>query len=241
VLSALIAGAVFVEWTMMTSNGRDVVHAAVSGAGLAALLAGMAWGMEPWLALAVLAAAIVLSALSAAAFRAGAWFTWGVVYAGLFGIALASVRGDTAWGLVAILYLFAVVWITDIAAYFVGRRLGGPKLAPSISPGKTWSGAIGDALGAMAAGAAVVVAAGLETVWYFAVLALGLSIVSQAGDLFESAVKRRFGAKDSSHLIPGHGGVMDRVDGLAAAAVALYVIAAAASGLTDPAARLFAG
>lgn len=240
ILSALIAGVVFLEWAMMTGGGRQMAHAAVSGAGLAAVLAGMAYGMSPWLVPAVLAASIVLSGLSAAAFRAGSWFTWGVVYAGLFGIALAAVRGSGTPGLVAILFLFAVVWVTDVAAYFVGRRLGGPKLAPSISPGKTWSGAIGGTVFGTIAGVLVAAAAGLYETWPYIMLGLTLSVISQAGDLLESAIKRRFGVKDSSNLIPGHGGVMDRVDGLAAAAIALYLVGLAVSGADDPAAGLFA-
>ncbi len=128
------------------------------------------------------------------------------------------------------------MWATDIFAYFVGRAVGGPKLAPHISPGKTWSGAIGGT-------AAAVIAAALVGLWLpqsstlLGLLALALSVVSQAGDLFESWVKRRAGVKDSSHLIPGHGGVMDRVDGLVAAAVALYLIGAAAGGIGHPGGR----
>ena len=131
-------------------------------------------------------------------------------------------RGGDQAGLIAILFLFAVVWATDILAYFVGRALGGPKLAPSISPGKTWSGAVGGALGGRCSPAWRL---RRRTGWGGrgpALVALLLAIVSQFGDLFESFVKRRSGVKDSSHIIPGHGGVMDRVDGLVAAAFTLY-------------------
>src|SRR5690606_13899764 len=121
----------------------------------------------------------------------------------------------------------AVVWVTDILAYFVGKAVGGPKLAPSISPGKTWSGAIGGAAGGTLAG--LIVAQFVPTTAGMAVIcvaALALSVVSQAGDLFESSLKRRFSVKDSGRIIPGHGGVMDRVDGLVAAAFALYLAGA---------------
>ena len=119
-------------------------------------------------------------------------------------------------GLFLIGWTFAVVWFTDIAAYFTGRALGGPKLMPSVSPKKTWSGALGGALagtaGGMAVWALMPATAGLG---FGVVLAISLaaSVVSQAGDLFESAIKRRFGTKDSSRLIPGHGGFLDRLDG----------------------------
>ncbi|TIP17063.1 MAG: phosphatidate cytidylyltransferase, partial [Mesorhizobium sp.] len=145
-------------------------------------------------------------------------------YASLSGLSLAYLRGDSHSGLIAILFLFSVVWATDIAAYFVGRAVGGPKLAPSISPGKTQSGALGGAVGGIAAGLVLAIAAGAGNLTMLGLVALALSIVSQIGDLFESWVKRRHGCKDSSNLIPGHGGVMDRVDGLVAAAFALYVI-----------------
>ena len=124
------------------------------------------------------------------------------------------------FGFVAIIFLFAVVWATDIAAYFVGRAIGGPKLAPRVSPNKTWSGAIGGLRGRRAgSGAGRAVQRRRRLRWSAVVVAIALSIAAQAGDLFESAFKRRFGAKDASGLIPGHGGLMDRLDGFVAAAV----------------------
>ena len=135
-------------------------------------------------------------------------------------------RLDQVWGFVALILILLVVWVTDIGGYFAGRGIGGPKLWPRVSPKKTWAGAIGGFA------ASLVVAAGFVAVGFGKVqppptLKLGpillvgavLSIVSQLGDLFESAVKRRFGVKDSSQLIPGHGGLMDRLDGFVAAAV----------------------
>jgi phosphatidate cytidylyltransferase len=137
------------------------------------------------------------------------------------------------------LFLFATVWATDILAYFVGRAIGGPKLAPSISPGKTWSGAIGGAVAGAAAGLVVAAAMGSASLAWIGLIAIVLSVVSQAGDLFESSVKRRNGVKDSGSLIPGHGGVMDRVDGLVAAAFALYVIGWLTGSADNPAQALF--
>ncbi|MER9183789.1 phosphatidate cytidylyltransferase, partial [Mesorhizobium sp. M0767] len=137
------------------------------------------------------------------------------------------------------LFLFAVVWATDIFAYFVGRSIGGPRLAPSISPGKTRSGALGGVVGGVVAGLLLAAVAGTGNLVVLGVVALVLSIVAQAGDLFESWVKRRHGRKDSGTLIPGHGGIMDRVDGLVAAAFALYVIGWISATADHPAQGLF--
>lgn len=149
----------------------------------------------------------------------------GLFYAGATGLALAAIRGDDQPGLYAMFFIFAVVWATDILAYFVGRALGGPKLAPSISPGKTWSGAIGGAVSAVAAGVLLAHFLFPGTEILAAGLAFVLSACSQSGDLFESFIKRKFGVKDSSRLIPGHGGVMDRVDGLIFACFAASLLA----------------
>jgi phosphatidate cytidylyltransferase len=133
-------------------------------------------------------------------------------------------------GLIAVLWLFAVVWSTDIAAFYCGRAFGGPLLWPAISPKKTWSGATGGTLAAIVAGCAVVYAAGIALHPAHALVALVVSIASQAGDLFESAIKRRFHVKDASQLIPGHGGVMDRLDGFVAAATVALAIGGARGG-----------
>ncbi|MFC4625289.1 phosphatidate cytidylyltransferase [Daeguia caeni] len=171
--------------------------------------------------------------------RGRAWPAAGLLYCGASAASLALLRGDEPFGFTAIIFLFAVVWSTDIAAYFNGRALGGPKLAPRFSPNKTWSGAIGGAAAAVAGGilvASLVVEPGN---WLVPLLALILSIVSQIGDLAESWVKRQFGAKDSGTLLPGHGGVLDRVDGLVAAAVTLYLIGAIIAEPDVPSAIFF--
>jgi phosphatidate cytidylyltransferase len=161
------------------------------------------------------------------------WLPAGILYAGLTAIALAEIRDDNLVGFVVMLFVFATVWATDIFAYFIGRALGGPKLAPRISPGKTWSGAIGGAVTAVIAGTGVAWSFFPGTGLRVVCVALLLSVCSQAGDLFESFVKRRFGVKDSSHLIPGHGGVMDRVDGLIFACFAAFLLAIVLSLATD--------
>ena len=146
------------------------------------------------------------------------WIVAGIGYAGIMLAAPVILRADAELGLLAILLLFAIVWTTDILGYFAGRAFGGPKLWPAISPKKTWSGAIAGTLGATIIAVAVAHLFGAFNGGTIAVVALLLSVVAQLGDLLESWIKRKFGAKDASHLIPGHGGVMDRLDGFWAAA-----------------------
>lgn len=165
------------------------------------------------------------------------WAPWGALYAGVPPIALIGLR-EAPKGLWLVLFVLAVVWSTDIAAFFAGRALGGPKLWERVSPKKTWSGAIGGLLAAVAAGVAVAHFAGVPRLGPILAVAAALSVASQAGDLFESALKRRFGVKDSGRIIPGHGGLLDRVDGLVAAAVAAMMIAALHGGVSNPGAGL---
>lgn len=143
----------------------------------------------------------------------------GVLYIGVAGIALIELRHDTEAGRANVLFLFIVVWASDIGAYMAGRAFGGPKLAPSISPNKTWSGAAGGMASAILAGGACALAftPGAAPVVVVLVVAL-VSIASMLGDLLESAIKRHFKVKDTSSLIPGHGGLLDRLDGVLAAA-----------------------
>jgi phosphatidate cytidylyltransferase len=232
--------AIFYEWAHMARlDGKRTAWLAYLVL-LAAPLLLLASGSPAdviWVAL----APVLLAALAVGSFAGqGAWGAAGIAYASVSCIAFATLRGGDSAGLVAIVFLFAVVWATDVFAYFVGRAIGGPKLAPAISPGKTWSGAVGGAVFGVVAGIVVAAVTGAGRWELLAVVAIGLSIASQIGDLFESWVKRRFGAKDSSGLIPGHGGVMDRVDGLVAAATALYVVGWLMSGAEKPAAGLFA-
>lgn len=157
------------------------------------------------------------------------WLVAGGLYAAATLVAPLMLRTDPAYGFKALLLLFAIVWMTDVMGYVVGRVFGGPKLWPAVSPNKTWSGAVGGIAGAVAAGL-VVAAFGMLALMPIAFLAMILSMVAQCGDLFESAVKRRFGAKDTSHLIPGHGGLMDRLDGFIAAALVAAAIGVVRGG-----------
>jgi phosphatidate cytidylyltransferase len=165
------------------------------------------------------------------------WRVAGVIYAAIVFMAPVLLRADVNNGFVALVFLFAIVWMTDIMGYVVGRALGGPKLWPAVSPNKTRSGAIGGMAGALAAG--IVIAAALSlAVLPIAILSVILSMMAQAGDLFESAIKRRFGAKDTSHLIPGHGGLMDRLDGFITAALVAALIGIVRGGLSTAATGL---
>jgi len=141
----------------------------------------------------------------------------GVLYSGLPVLALLYLRGDPDDGLWLALWAMALVWATDIGAYFAGRAIGGPKLAPGISPNKTWAGLIGGMVAALGIGLVMHIHTGLPAFLVFA--SPVLAILAQCGDLLESGMKRKAGLKDSSNLIPGHGGVLDRVDGLVPVAI----------------------
>lgn len=223
-LSVSIGLLVYYEWSTVTRLAeRDFQGNAVGWVAQALVAVLVLFAYMP-LTLPVLAGCVAAAALWVAIRKTSFWLPGGIAYAGLASISLAAIRGADYLGLVATLFVFAVVWGTDIFAYFVGRAVGGPKLAPAISPGKTWSGAIGGTICGILAGTAVFLAHFSLQDLRIPIVALVLSVASQIGDLFESFVKRRFGVKDSSRLIPGHGGVMDRVDGLIFACVAALVL-----------------
>jgi phosphatidate cytidylyltransferase len=197
----------------------------------------------PNVALLAIAICAVLAAFLSAANRGGGsptagWAGGGVVYAGAALLGPVLLRRDPNWGLGALLLLFAIVWATDIFAFACGRLIGGPLLSPSISPKKTWSGAIGGLVGGVAAGIGVAYTVGVGRLGIIGAMALLLSVLAQAGDLLESAIKRRFDAKDSGALIPGHGGLMDRLDGFLVAAVFALVLGALRNGTAAPATGL---
>lgn len=163
------------------------------------------------------------------------WCAAGLIYAAALQIASVLLRNDPGWGFAAVMFLFAIVWATDIGAYFAGRALGGPKLMPRVSPGKTWSGAVGGTAAGIIAGVATAHLAGAGNLVVIGIIAFVLSAVAQAGDLLESAVKRQFHAKDASTWLPGHGGLMDRLDGFLTAVVVAAAIGLAHGGLSAPA------
>lgn len=214
-LATLGAIGLFVEWLAVTHTARNVP---VIVAGIVALALS-----APFLAIGNVNAALVVLALGlvGVTFRVTeprVWAVGGFLYAAAAQVASILVRLDPDKGLSALILVLLVVWATDIGGYFAGRAIGGPKLWPRVSPKKTWAGAIGGFL------ASLLVAIGfsasdLGKTLPLVILAAMLSVAAQFGDLFESAIKRRFGVKDSGHIIPGHGGVMDRLDGFVAAIV----------------------
>ena len=213
------------EWTRLTGGeprGPEglMLQAAVLAAGVLAAKGQGGWALI-WLLAAALAAGLRADQPSIGRF----WLPAGMLYIGLGGLALVLLRrAPDPVGLANMLFVLVVVWASDIGAYLVGRWWGGMRLAPAISPGKTRSGAVGGLLAAMLLGglAAQLLA---PQGWLMAMaVATVLCIASQAGDLFESWVKRQFGVKDSSALIPGHGGLLDRVDGLLLAAPAAALL-----------------
>jgi phosphatidate cytidylyltransferase len=240
-LCAIAAGGILWEWVSLASHRADP---RVLAPGWLALLAATVLievqaPVGGWAAVAMgaVVAGFAVASLPRSTDEASApgWAAGGVVYAGTLLIAPAMLRGDPQWGLVALLFLFANVWATDILAYFCGRAIGGPPLWPRVSPKKTWAGAIGGLAGGVAGSVGVAYASGVGKLGIVAVMACVLSVLAQAGDLFESAVKRRFGAKDASHLIPGHGGLMDRLDGFLVAALAALIIGMLHQGIAAPA------
>ena len=228
----LLAGVVLMarEWTTIVHNGDVGQFALHVVAGVSGLLAG-ALPHRAWLFLALVALAWLAALwLTARALRGfSVHHVAGPLYIAAAALALMTLRTTPTCGAYAIFFLFAVVWSADSLAYFAGRALGGPKFAPRISPKKTWSGFFGAVAGGAVAGALFALATGLPAGTLFLVGAL-LGGFEQFGDLYESAMKRRFGVKDSGTLIPGHGGILDRVDGLVAAAMLALVIGALASG-----------
>ena len=193
----------------------------VIGAILVFIGVGPAYGLGVLLIGAIILLVLAQPGLGALAFL-------GPFYTGLPAVSLIWLRGDPDYGVAVIIFIFLVVWMADIAAYAVGRTVGGPKLSPRISPNKTWSGGLGGLMGSAIVGMLTANYLGNSSILYLGLVALVLAVASQIGDLYESSIKRRFGVKDSSHLIPGHGGILDRVDGLIvtaclAALIALFV------------------
>lgn len=217
------------EYVRMTAPGNWVQLGLHAAAGLCATLPVPLLGPASAFSLA-LALWVVSAALYALEGRKDAFSLLGAGYVALPGLALVALRDAPAHGSLAIYWLFAVVWSADTFAYFFGRVIGGPKLWPAVSPKKTWAGLLGAVCGAMAASLLVMWFAGAEADFWLTAIAGFLGVVEQGGDLYESALKRRAGVKDSGSLIPGHGGLLDRVDGLLAAALAAWILVVISGG-----------
>ena len=228
---ALIGILMAQEWVNIVHKDNPLqfaLHAA--GAMCGALLPldiGLAGGL--------LAIAVLTVVSAAAAWREApggpVWRYLGVPYVSLPPIALVVLRDDPGYGVAAIVLVMLMVWAADTLAYFAGRIIGGPKLAPRISPKKTWAGMGGAMVGSAVAALGVGMALGVPGLWLLLIVAALLAVVEQGGDLFKSAMKRHYGVKDSGRLIPGHGGVIDRVDGLVAVATAAALIGALRAGI----------
>jgi phosphatidate cytidylyltransferase len=220
-LVTLAAIGLYIEWLTIVGAGREM---RVVGVGTIALaIAGCCLALGG-IDAALLALVLGLAGIACFSPERRRWSAAGFGYAAVAQLASVWVRLDPEMGFVTLAFVLLIVWATDIGGYVAGRGIGGPKLWPRVSPKKTWAGAIGGFL------ASLIVAAGFAVFGSnksdptltlkmapLLLLAAVLSIASQLGDLFESAVKRRFGVKDSSHVIPGHGGLMDRLDGFVAA------------------------
>lgn len=232
-LIGLVMAGAYREWEKMIT-GRESGWPGTLFMGLFAIVA-LAHPMNgAWASAVVVIVAVFIAIFVKAPNRH--WRIAGVVFFSTVAIAFMAIRGSSAAGIWAGVFLATIVWMTDTGAYFVGRLVGGTKLSPDVSPSKTWSGAAGGlTLGTL----------GGVFVWWLADLSLDtqspaaiglliavvISISGQLGDLGESAVKRRFAIKDSGNIIPGHGGLMDRIDSLAIAAIVLWLIGLANRGL----------
>lgn len=222
-LVGLVALAMAWEWGSIVRGGdidlAMVVH--LAAVALAVVLAAAGYAA---MAVAALAVAGILVTVFAAR-RHPVMSGLGVGYVGLPAVALIWLRADAAYGFLGIIFLFLVVWSSDIGAFLAGRLIGGPKLWPRVSPNKTWAGLAGGvAAAALLSAAFAIYVVGRGTPMALALAGVALALVAQGGDLAESALKRRFGVKDASNLIPGHGGFMDRVDSLVTVAVAAALV-----------------
>jgi phosphatidate cytidylyltransferase len=217
------------EWVRLSHDDQDLQLALYV---LAVLAAGiLPFGPGFLAAAGVIAVACAISlVLGPVAGQKSIWPYVGIPYAAGATMALMVLGTDRGYGALAIVWLMAVIWAADSLAYFAGRTIGGPKLAPALSPKKTWAGLGGAIAGGIIASLAVALLASLPSLTVLAILGGLLALVGQAGDLFKSALKRFYGVKDAGRLIPGHGGVLDRVDGLVAAAMVGAVIGTLHSG-----------
>ena len=246
ILIAIFAVAMAWEWTSVVATVRSpgqtkpVPAPSARGWGvLAAISAATAalavWRASEWQAsgpdwwfvsawLVILSGVVVVAIVSLVADRQRAvWYIAGIPYVTVPAVAVILLRDDPA-GLATIVWIVAMVVAADVGGYLVGRTVGGPKLVPRISPNKTWSGLGGAVLGAALAGLCMAFILNHTNVWMLTLISAVIGLLEQGGDLVESAFKRHFGVKDTSQIIPGHGGVLDRVDGLLAVAVAVLVI-----------------
>ena len=194
------------------------------------VLAAVYYGFPYFQILIGIATVILIRELYAVCDRQLNWTLAGGIYVAIAAFSLISLRSGASNGLETVAWLFGLVWAADTGAYLFGRAIGGPKLAPRISPNKTWAGFIGALIFSGAIGFACATYLGKQTIWPIIAFSALLGAVSQCGDLLESWLKRRFHKKDMSGLIPGHGGLFDRADGLLAAAIVTWLTNFATNG-----------
>ncbi len=229
VIGLVFAGA-YREWeTMVTLRPLSPVGIALMVAVVVSALVYPAFGPAATLGVALVAAVVALLVGGEAA----PWRLGGLIFFGFVIASIMLVRGTTYDGILACFFIAIVIWITDTAAFFTGRQVGGEKLAPDISPGKTWSGAVGGFAVATLLGVIFWMVFTSSPWWVGLLLAASLSIIGQLGDLTESGLKRRFRVKDSGDIIPGHGGLMDRLDSITFGAIAAAAVGVAHGGVLE--------
>ena len=236
---AVVVGLVFAgtyrEWEQM------VTLRPLTPVGIALIvLVGLAPIAYPWLGAFGTMGVVTAGAIIALVAERDAvvWRVGGLLFFGVVLTAIMAIRGATSDGILACVLVGTIIWSTDTAAFFTGRQVGGEKLAPDISPGKTWSGALGGLAVGTLLGLILWLIFSHSPWWIGLVIAAGLSVLGQIGDLTESAVKRRFRVKDSGDIIPGHGGLMDRLDSITFGAIAAFLIGGLHGGFDLPAAGL---
>jgi phosphatidate cytidylyltransferase len=221
-LFALVLLAVAVmgwEWARLAARGAAAGSLILATGPAAVATLGLGGGLGLACLVALAGAVLVLAAAAITGLAEPTWAAAGTSWIALGSVAFLGLDLLPVGGRETVLWLLAVVWVNDIGAYAVGRAVGGPRLAPRLSPNKTWAGFVGGvASGAALSWLTTLIAS--ASPWSLVPLSLLLGLASQLGDLAESLAKRHFGVKDSSALIPGHGGLLDRVDGLLAASVA---------------------
>lgn len=224
VLVAIGALVALREWHRLLNARREARETIFTGLSVIGAIALVHFNAAPVWPVAALAAGAGLTALSAA--QRHTWVLWHVLggpYIGIPALALVALRDNAAGGGVIVAGVFVAVWAADTGALFTGRLMGGPRLAPKLSPNKTWSGFAGGLVAALLAEAVYTGIFG-GSVWLGALFGLFLGLAAHGGDLFESWVKRSFQAKNTGTLIPGHGGMLDRVDSMVFAAPAAALL-----------------
>lgn len=234
-VTALAGAGMAWEWARLCGEGRlGIAGRVLTGAVLIAIALAATAGVAAGAAASLGGAAVVFWAARGERGGTPHWLALGALWVALPCVLFLWLGredgGGSGAGRITVLWLFAVVWATDVGAYAAGRRLGGPRLAPRWSPRKTWAGLLGGVVCAGLAGWATAGVLGISPVLPLVLVSAGLAIVEQFGDLAESAAKRRFGVKDTSGLIPGHGGLLDRLDGLLAVIPAVALLSALGGG-----------